>query len=280
MFQEIEPHVLNNEYKDILPKSSDYLVVVRGQKVLASISEGKVTLPRVSDIFKDGVNEGELIYLLSLDDRGIFLYGDFEKEVMLSGYDYVEKFAFRGTEPNELAFAASVSFHLGSFYENNRFCGRCGSPYGHSHKERALVCDKCGQHLYPRINPAMIVGIVDGDRLLLSKYSDGYYRKYALIAGYAEIGETIEECVKREVMEETGLKVKNIRYFTSQPWPFSQSLLLGFFADLDGSDKVTIDENELSCAEWFKREEIEMDDSTLSMTKTMIKYFKDHPERF
>ena len=81
-------------------------------------------------------------------------------------------------------------------------------------------------------------------------------------------------------MEETGLKVKNVRYFTSQPWPFTQSLLIGFFAELDGSPEVTLDDGELSVAEWFKREDIPRDDSTLSMTKTMIEYFRAHPEEF
>ena len=109
----------------------------------------------------------------------------------------------------------------------------------------------------------------------MSKYAGREYKKYALIAGYAEIGETIEETVKREVMEEVGLKVKNIRFYKSQPWSFTDTLLLGFFADLDGEDKITLDKEELALAEWFEREDIPITERNISLTNEMILYFKE-----
>lgn len=128
---------------------------------------------------------------------------------------------------------------------------------------------------YPKISPAVIVGVTDGNRLLMSKYADREYKKYALIAGYAEIGETIEETVKREVMEEVGLKVKNIRFYKSQPWSFTDTLLLGFYADLDGEDKITLDREELALAEWFDREDIPITERNISLTNEMILHFKE-----
>lgn len=142
-------------------------------------------------------------------------------------------------------------------------------------RERMLKCEHCGQMEYPKIFPAVIVGVTDGNRLLMSKYAGREYKKYALIAGYAEIGETIEETVKREVMEEVGLKVKNIRFYKSQPWSFTDTLLLGFFADLDGEDKITLDKEELALAEWFEREDIPITERNISLTNEMILYFKE-----
>lgn len=96
----------------------------------------------------------------------------------------------------------------------------------HSQKERMMECPSCGNQEYPVLCPAVIVGITNGDKIILSKYEGRRFKRYALIAGFAEIGETIEETVHREVMEEVGLKVKNLRYYKSQPWSFSSTLLL------------------------------------------------------
>ena len=143
-------------------------------------------------------------------------------------------------------------------------------------KERMMYCEQCGNMEYPKICPATIIGLTDGNRILLSKYAGRTYKKYALLAGYAEIGETIEETVRREVMEEVGLKVKNIRYYKSQPWSFSDTLLMGFFCELDGEDRITLDQEELALAEWFEREEIPVEPSRDSLTNEMIMKFKNH----
>ena len=128
---------------------------------------------------------------------------------------------------------------------------------------------------YPKICPAVIIGVTDGDRILMSKYAGRTYKKYALLAGFTEIGETVEQTVAREVMEEVGLKVKNIRYYKSQPWAFSDTLLMGFYCDLDGEDKITLDQDELALAEWFKRDEIPVEPSRDSLTNEMIIRFKN-----
>ena len=128
---------------------------------------------------------------------------------------------------------------------------------------------------YPKICPAVIIGVTDGDRILMSKYAGRTYKKYALLAGFTEIGETVEQTVARDVMEEVGLKVKNIRYYKSQPWAFSDTLLMGFYCDLDGEDKITLDQDELALAEWFKRDEIPVEPSRDSLTNEMIIRFKN-----
>ena len=109
----------------------------------------------------------------------------------------------------------------------------------------------------------------------MSKYAGREFKKYALLAGFNEIGESIEETVRREVMEEVGLKVKNIRYYKSQPWSFTDTLLLGFFCELDGDDTITLDQDELALAEWFEREKMPVKEEDLSLTNEMMLMFKN-----
>ena len=138
-----------------------------------------------------------------------------------------------------------------------------------------LKCPHCGNEIYPKIAPAVIVGVKDGNRLLLTRYAGRAYKRYALVAGFNEIGETPEETVQREVMEEVGLKVRNIRYYKSQPWGVDSDLLLGYFCDLDGSDQIRLDHDELETGEWFEREEIPVEDDGISLTRAMIRAFKE-----
>lgn len=142
--------------------------------------------------------------------------------------------------------------------------------------ERAMICESCGFTDYPKICPAIIVGVVDGEKIMLTKYANRAFTRYALIAGFCEIGESVEATIRREVLEEVGVKIKNIRYYNSQPWGFSESLLLGFFADLDGEGTVTLDTEELKEAVWMEREEVPDDrENGLSLTYTMMQAFKN-----
>ena len=109
---------------------------------------------------------------------------------------------------------------------------------------------------------------------MLTRYKDRPFKHYALVAGFNEIGESIEETVHREVLEETGLRVKNLRFYKSQPWVFTDTLLFGFFAELDGSDKITVQEDELAEAGWFHRSEIPEDQSRISLTGEMMEQFR------
>ena len=140
-----------------------------------------------------------------------------------------------------------------------------------------MRCPKCGNLVYPRINPAVIVGVISRDnRILVTQYAPlhGEYRHDALVAGYAEIGETIEECVRREVKEETGITVTNLRYYKSQPWSFSGSLLFGFFCDAVDTD-IQLDKEELRSAV-FKAPSDDYDiPGHASLTGDMIQAFRN-----
>ena len=181
---------------------------------------------------------------------------------------------FRDANPSWLCFGGATAVHLARWYELNRFCGKCAGRMINVKDERALSCPDCGLVVYPRINPVVIVGITDGDRILLTKAANSEYTNYALIAGFMEIGETFEDTVRREVMEEVGLKVKNIRYYKSQPWAFSESILTGFFADVDGNTLPVLDGRELSEARWFSRDEINAENAPFSLTWELIEKFR------
>lgn len=175
------------------------------------------------------------------------------------GFEFCKTPVFRTMTPMYQAFAGITATQIHRWKESRQYCGRCGHRTEDSKKERALVCPHCGQTEYPKISPAVIVAITNGDKVVMSRYrvSSNPYRGYALIAGFVEIGETFEDTVRREVMEEVGLKVKNIRYYKSQPWAFSDTEMIGFFAELDGDDDtIVLQEDELSEAGWFTREEI------------------------
>ena len=140
-----------------------------------------------------------------------------------------------------------------------------------------MSCPACGYVAYPRIMPAVIVGVKNGDQLLLTRYRTGFAYN-AFIAGFTEIGETVEETVMREVMEETGIRVKNIRYYKSQPWGTANDLLLGFYCEVDGNDTITMDCQELKYAKWVQREEIVLQPGDFSLTNEMMRRFKEGNE--
>ena len=143
-----------------------------------------------------------------------------------------------------------------------------------------MVCPDCKNTVYPKIAPAVIVGVYDKNRILMSHYANREYKGRALLAGFCEIGETAEDTVRREVMEETKIQVKNIWYYKSQPWGFDSNLLLGYFCEADRPQKIQIDENELASASFVEREKIEDESLQMSLTAEMISYFKNHAEKF
>ena len=141
-----------------------------------------------------------------------------------------------------------------------------------------MRCPACGNMIYPRIAPAVIAAVTHGDKLVLTKYANRSFTRYALIAGFIEIGETAEETVAREVLEEVGLRVKNIRYYKSQPWGVAGNLSIGYFCDLDGDDTIRLDEEELACAQWFDRHSLPAKDDGISLTREMIRIFGEGRE--
>ena len=173
--------------------------------------------------------------------------------------------------------AAVSAWHLCSWYRDARYCGRCGEKLVHDGNERMMRCPKCGNMIFPRINPSVIVAVTHGDYLLLTKYANrpGATRT-ALVAGFTEFAESFEQTVRREVMEEVGLKVKDLRYYRCQPWGISGNIMMGYWCRLDGDDDtIHLDNFELADGAWVSREELRENytGNGIALTSEMIAEF-------
>ena len=271
MIQEIAPHRYDNHYEPLPPSPEDTVFLFAPPQMLAREGEGReIRFPRLKDFAR---LPGELIYLFSIDGEKFFLAQP-DGEWEAPGFSLLHTGAIRGCTPPELSFAAATAMQLSRWYRDNRFCGRCGGEMARDTKERMLYCPRCKNTVYPKISPCIITGITDGDRILLTKYARSGYNHYALVAGFCEIGESFEETLRREVAEEVGLEVENIRYWASQPWSFSDSLLAGFFCDVRGSRTPRLVDGELKEASWFSRAEIPVSDDGVSLTRAMIEAFR------
>ena len=171
------------------------------------------------------------------------------------GYSFSGVRELYGKVPDPEMALAAYAVRIIDFDRSTRFCGRCGHETRPLRTERAKLCTDCNLITYPRISPAIIVLIKKGEEVLLARSPRFPPNLFSVIAGFVEPGESIEETVHREVKEEVGIRVKNIRYFGSEPWPFPDSLMLGFVADYAGGE-IVIDNNEIKAAGWFTRDNL------------------------
>lgn len=270
----------HNEYREQKAEDADYCMFVKGREVLLRKVENEISYLTYAKV-KKYVRPEDMIYLFSIGEgekqKKYFLCPNTSlPDVYLGEYTYENQNIFRVAKPKEQAFAGVTACQLANWYGNTRYCGCCGALLVHDSKERMMKCPSCHAMHYPKISPAVIIALTDGNRILMTKYADRDYKKYALIAGFTEIGETLEETVKREVMEEVGLRVKNVRYYKSQPWSFSDTLLMGFFCELDGKDTICMDREELSVAEWVNCEDMNVTFDDVSLTNEMMIAFKEN----
>ena len=299
MIQDIAPHKLNNAYDAAATPCGDSPVVCFcGQEVLVRAEHHAESYFAVSaDVSPYGdlsflpvvssLPEGTSCrFLFSFDDVPLFL-AELNAPVDVPGFEW---FGFRDIRhafvlEKHAFFLLMTALQLRNWYADNVYCGRCGGGTVHHPKERALVCEACGRTIYPRILPAVIVAVLHNGKLLVSKYAPRggtAYKFYALIAGFTEIGETLEQCVAREVYEETGLLVGNIRYYKSQPWGIVDDLLMGFVcevedgAELDenGDPVIRLDETELKKAVFVRPDELELQPDAYSLTNELMLLFK------
>jgi NAD+ diphosphatase len=171
---------------------------------------------------------------------------------------------------------ASRAFQLLHWRRTHRFCGACGQPMQRHATERAMHCSPCGLLTYPRINPVVIVRITRGREILLARRATGATGFFSLVAGFVETGETLEQAVCREVAEEVGVQIANVRYFCSQPWPYPNNLMLAFTADHAGG-AIQVDGAEIAEAGWFTAENLPTLPGRLSVSRKMIDDFAHRP---
>ena len=275
MIQDIEPKKMNNQYRHLTPeKDSRIFCICKGRYLICHSGKGD-DYPSYGELCEmPQLCIPKITFLFSIDQQNYFMYlmdeiFEFENGTWeQAGY-------FQKMKPKYQGFAGITANHLYIWHRDNQFCGRCGEKMIHDEKERMLYCPSCHNMVFPKIAPAVVVAVRNQDELLLTKYEAGPDQRYALVAGFVEIGETAEEAVARELMEEVGLRVKNIRYYKSQPWGLVGNLMMGYTAELDGSSEIHRDESELAVAEWIKREKIPDIQDENSLTREMIHLFQE-----
>ena len=279
MIQDILPYVFHNEYAEHTPGAEDIVFLFKGKSVLSKKDdEGYYWYPTVAEF---GEPLPDLQYLFDISGRHFFLHRADDPDVFtkhLPGYAFHTAIDVSDKKHMASAFAAMTALHLHTWYERNQFCGKCGSGMHleHDKNERMLRCPECGNMIFPTIAPAVIIGVIWEEKLLMTKYSGRDYDGWALMAGFCEIGESVEDTVHREALEEAGVHVKNLRYTASQPWGFDSNLLMGFFCDVDGDPTIHMDESELAVAVWVDRADIpDIGNDNISLTRYMIDLFKN-----
>lgn len=291
MIQDIEPKRFFNQYTEKKPSEYSCIVSFSDGKILYREQDGKMKFPTFAQVKQHLIQKNvkwtgreddsriflEAVYLFTIEQEDFFLM-DLQNEIF-EDFSYHKMFETRHMHPKEYVLAAATGWHLYVWYRDNQFCGRCAKKLVHDEHLRMMKCPSCGNMVFPKIAPAVIVGVTNGDRILMTKYAGREYKKYALIAGFTEIGETAEQTVEREVMEEVGLHVKNIRYYKSQPWGYDSDLLIGYFCELAEEHEIELDETELSLAEWVDYKDVPDDPEGLSLTREMMLTFREKKKR-
>jgi NAD+ diphosphatase len=249
-----------------------YWFVFQERKMLVVVGGAESGPPLARDIRGIGIHPIREIYLGSLN--GIHCYAA-EVEGSIGppkGMSFHGLRGLHGHVDEALFRVAFKAIHTIEWDRADQYCNRCGSKNQPKVGERAKECPRCGFVSFPRISPAIIVLVKRDGKALLARSGRFKEGLFSTVAGFVEPGESLEDAVHREVMEETGIDVKNIRYFGSQPWPFPDSLMVGFTAEYAGGE-IKIDDNEILDARWFPADRMPEIPGKISIARALIDYF-------
>ncbi len=253
---------------DYTPDVKNQCVIVRENTVLLSDKVSPTTVLLLNSRFADT----RILRTQFLGNRGdkpchaVEVPADFPEP---EGYRFSGVRELFGIIPDEELVLAAYAVRIMDFDRSTRFCGRCGAETRQLPSGLAKHCNDCNSITYPRISPAIIVLVKKGEEVLLASSPRFPASLHSVIAGFVEAGENLEDCVHREVKEEVGIDVTNIRYFGSEPWPFPDSLMLGFTADYAGGE-IMIDNDEIASAGWFGRDNLPTLPSPMSISRALI----------
>ncbi|MTI79916.1 MAG: NAD(+) diphosphatase [Firmicutes bacterium] len=220
-------------------------------KLLINNNNDNVSIPTKEDLTTLEIQLKREIYIGMLDNSPC-LTAEVTNDLLLlpDNLSYVSLKELFNTLEDDIFQMAGRAYQIINWERTHQYCGKCGATNENKGNELAKECPSCGVISFPRISPAVIVAIIKEDKILLARNINFPTNFYSVIAGFVEPGETLEECVQREVKEEVGVEVKNIKYFASQPWPFPDSLMIAFTAEYDNGE-ITVDNKEISHAHWF-----------------------------
>ncbi len=258
---------------------SDWVLILIQKSILLKKIGNIFGIPEKNDLAELWQKEEDLIYIGTYEGHGCYCIRLSELIQQPRDMELVDfmKISDLSGDPG-LFILTGAANHILHWIDANQFCGRCGHKMGNKKDERARSCPNCKNVVYPRISPATITAVFCGDQILLAHNRNFRPDLYSLIAGYVEPGETLEQCVAREIGEEVGIKVKNIKYFSSQPWSFPDSLMMAFTAEYDSGD-VVVDNSEITDAAWFSADNLPVIPSTDSIAGRMIRWYRDQYQK-
>ena len=243
----------------------------RVHKMVAVENDGNPSVPFVTDPASMGLHSLTERYLGTIGGKHCYC-AEVEDDTLPGAASFRGLRYLYGKIDETFHKAAMRAVHLIEWDKNERFCGRCGAKTKDKTDTNAKECTRCGHVTFPRISPAVIVLVEKEGKVLLARASRFAEELYSVLAGFVEPGESLEETVRREIEEEVGIKVKNIRYFGSQPWPFPDSLMIGFTADYE-SGELKIDEVEIELAGWFDPAALPRIPGRISIARKLIDWF-------
>ena len=243
-----------------------------GDRLLVRDDGPVSSLPFVADLAELGVTPQDRHYLGTLDGRDCVAAALGADRPLPDGLVLRPLRALYGRLDDALFAVAGRAVQIVAWDLTHRYCSRCAAPTPPLPGERAKKCPTCGLVSYPRLTPAVIVAVRRGDTILLARNAAFTAPFYSVLAGFVEPGESLEGTVRREIREEVGIEVRDIRYFGSQPWPFPHSLMIGFTADWAGGE-IRIDERELADAGWFRADALPAIPPKLSIARRLIDAF-------
>lgn len=240
-------------------------------RLLVHVTDDALGVPHAERFEELGVTAKQQYYLGRYDGRPCYAV-DLVEETAPDAMDFKDLRQVYGSLEEDLFVLGGRAVQIVEWDRTHQYCGRCGCKTYTKDNERVKVCPECKLMNYPRLSPAVIMAVEKGDQLLLARSAHFPTGMFSVLAGFVEPGETIEECVVREVKEEVGITVCNVRYVASQPWPFPNSLMLGFTAEyLDGD--LNLDPAEIAEAGWFTAEALPSIPGRISIARRLIDRF-------
>lgn len=256
--------------------------IFQGSKLLIKPNGTAAAIPFAQEIKALGIPPERPHYLGDLDGSACYALELAEGRPLPEGFSLEGLRQVFGRVDEEFFWLAARAVQIVDWDRTHQFCSRCGAPTVQRETERSKECPKCGQIHFPRLAPAVIVRVERGNQILMARSRHFAPGVFSVLAGFVEPGETLEETVAREVKEESGIRVKNIRYFGSQPWPFPHSLMIGFTAEY-AAGEIALEDSELEAAGWFTADNLPPQPGKISIARKLIDAFvekqKHKPEK-
>jgi NAD+ diphosphatase len=249
-----------------------YWLIIRSSDLLVSRKDDTISIPLLADPVSLGAATSRSYFLGRLGEVPCKTAASSADAAAPEGWTFEGVRSLFGTISDSFFSVIARALEIVEWDRTSRFCGSCGAATMLKAGELAMECTACGQLSYPRISPAVIVAILRDEKILLARANRFPSGFYSVLAGFVEPGETLEQCAKREVREETGIEVKNLRYFSSQPWPFPHSLMVAFTAEY-AAGEIRIDPSEIADAGWYSADALPLIPDPITVARKLIDWY-------